>query len=39
MNNQYEANLKQIKKGISDRVEEEKIHLMEKSNEQYRRLT
>jgi hypothetical protein len=39
MNAQYEANLKQIRKGISDRVEEEKVDVMDKSNEQYRRLT
>ena len=39
MNNQFEGNLKQIKKGVSDKVEEEKVIIMEKSNDQYRRLT
>ena len=39
MNNQYEINLKQIKRDASDRTEEEKHHIIEKNNEQYRRLT
>lgn len=39
MNLQFEQNLKQIKKSISDRAEEEKTELIEKSNEQYRRLS
>ena len=34
MNNQYQCNLRQIKKGILDRENEEKLHIMDKCNEQ-----
>lgn len=38
MNAQYEANLKEIKKEIMERVAAEKTAIIEQSNQQYRKL-
>ena len=37
MNSQYESNMREIRRGMSERVESDKLQWIDRSNEQYRR--